>query len=142
VSNDRQIFCETDYFKRLDLLRAKCNQALRGPHINALGKKYHLDHFTCSVCPKVFRQLDKYFEINDKVYCQDHYSLMFATKCGGCQTAVLNNFVEMNKESIIEQWHPECYMIFKVCFVRFIIVAVERDDRIFKASSARAIVRG
>ena len=48
-SNVIQIFCENDYFKRLDLLCSKCGQALRGPHINALGKKFHIDHFTCSV---------------------------------------------------------------------------------------------
>lgn len=90
--------------------------ALRGPHINALGKKYHLDHFTCSVCPTVFRQHDQYFERDGNVYCQYHYSVLFAAKCGGCQTAVLKNFVEMNKEEVVEQWHPECYMIYKVIF--------------------------
>jgi len=30
--------CETDYFRRLDLICAKCGGALRGPHINALNK--------------------------------------------------------------------------------------------------------
>ena len=41
-----KIYCETDYFKRLDLLCARCGFALRGSYINALGKKFHLEHFT------------------------------------------------------------------------------------------------
>ncbi|KAJ3208078.1 hypothetical protein HK099_000135, partial [Clydaea vesicula] len=113
-----RIYCENDYFRRLDLLCAKCGSALRGPHINALGKKYHLDHFTCSICPVSFKQRDKYFEQDGKVYCQDHYSVLFAARCGGCQTAVLKNFVEMNRDETVEQWHPECYIIFKLWNVK------------------------
>lgn len=118
-TGDKVILCERDYFRRLDLLCAKCGQALRGAHINALNKKYHLEHFTCSVCSTVFRQHDSYYEREGQVYCQQHYSLLFAAKCGGCHTAVLKNFVEMTtKVSKIEQWHPECYMIFKLWNVR------------------------
>ncbi|KAJ3204848.1 hypothetical protein HDU67_009256 [Dinochytrium kinnereticum] len=67
------VFCEKDYFAKLDLLCAKRGLALRGPHINASGKKY-----------------------------------------GGCRTAGLKNFVEMNRDVARQQWHPECYMIYKV----------------------------
>ncbi|KAJ3056754.1 hypothetical protein HK097_004615 [Rhizophlyctis rosea] len=116
--NIPQMYCEKDYFRRLDLLCAKCGGALRGPHINALNKKYHLEHFTCSVCPTVFRQHDSYYERDGQVYCQYHYSILYAAKCGGCQTAVLKNFVEFNKENLVEQWHPECYMIYKLWNVK------------------------
>ncbi|KAJ3416289.1 hypothetical protein HDV05_002229 [Chytridiales sp. JEL 0842] len=107
------VYCEKDYFARLDLLCAKCGTALRGPHISALDRKYHLEHFTCSVCPTVFRQHDSYYERNGDVYCQYHYSVLFASKCGGCQTAVLKKFVEMSKDQVVQQWHPECYMVYK-----------------------------
>ncbi|KAI9014938.1 hypothetical protein BC832DRAFT_177906 [Gaertneriomyces semiglobifer] len=113
-----QVFCEKDYFRRLDLLCAKCGGALRGAHINALGKKYHLEHFTCSVCPTVFRQHDSYYERDGQVYCQLHYSALVAAKCGGCQTPVLGNFVEVSKDKRTEQWHPECYMIYKLWNVK------------------------
>ncbi|KAI8612853.1 hypothetical protein BC830DRAFT_1220146, partial [Chytriomyces sp. MP71] len=49
------------------------------------------------------------------VYCLFHYSVLFAAKCGGCQTAVLKKFVEMRKEGVLYQWHPQCYMIYKSC---------------------------
>ncbi|KAJ3023246.1 hypothetical protein HKX48_003850 [Thoreauomyces humboldtii] len=110
----KHFFCEKDYFRRLDLLCAKCGGALRGAHIDALGKKYHLEHFTCTVCPTVFRQHDSYYEQEGHVYCQLHYSFLFAAKCGGCKTAVLKSFVETNKGAWTEKWHPECYMIYKL----------------------------
>ncbi|KAK1023672.1 Rho-type GTPase activating protein Rga1, partial [Friedmanniomyces endolithicus] len=50
--------CETDYFRRLDLLCYACGGALRGSYITALDRKYHIEHFTCSVCPTVFGAQD------------------------------------------------------------------------------------
>jgi hypothetical protein len=48
------------------------------------------------------------------VYCHYHYSTRFATKCAGCNTAILKQFVEINRNMRDECWHPECYMINKV----------------------------
>lgn len=114
--------CETDYFRRLDLICAKCGGALRGPHINALNKKYHLDHFTCTVCNVVFQPNASYYEYNGNIYCQNHYSALFAQKCGGCHTPVLRQLIEVNKNNETqEQWHPECYMIYKSWNVRLVL---------------------
>lgn len=88
------IYCEKDYFKRLNLICARCGQALRGPYIRVNQTKYHIEHFSCSVCATVFRQHDSYYEKEGNVYCGLHYSILFASKCGGCNTAVLKNFVE------------------------------------------------
>jgi len=46
--------------------------------------------------------------------CHFHYSTQFAVKCVGCETAILKQFVEMNRNGRDECWHPECYMISKV----------------------------
>ncbi|GAA5842625.1 hypothetical protein JCM9279_003642 [Rhodotorula babjevae] len=110
----RQVpLCETDYFRRLGLLCHKCGQALRGSYITALDMKFHVEHFTCSVCPTVFGPQDSYYEHAGSVYCHFHYSTRFAVKCTGCRTAILKQFVEINRNSIDEHWHPECYMIHK-----------------------------
>ncbi|GAA5861735.1 hypothetical protein JCM3774_002689 [Rhodotorula dairenensis] len=110
----RQVpLCETDYFRRLNLLCNKCGQALRGSYITALDMKFHVEHFTCSVCPTVFGPQDSYYEHAGSVYCHFHYSTRFAVKCTGCRTAILKQFVEINRNSIDEHWHPECYMIHK-----------------------------
>ena len=77
-------------------------------------KKYHVEHFTCSVCPTVFGPQDSYYEHENDVYCHFHYSTRFATKCAGCNSAILKQFVEINRNNRDECWHPECYMINKV----------------------------
>lgn len=110
--------CETDYFRRLGLLCYQCGGALRGSYITALERKYHVDHFTCSLCPTVFGAQDSYYEHDGQVYCHYHYSTQFAQKCNGCQTAILKQFVEIFRNGQNQHWHPECYMIHKFWNVR------------------------
>lgn len=110
--------CETDYFRRLGLLCQKCGGALRGSYITALDRKYHVDHFTCSLCPTVFGAQDSYYEHDGQVYCHYHYSTQFAQRCSGCKTAILKQFVEIFRNQQNQHWHPECYMIHKFWNVR------------------------
>ncbi|KAF2400510.1 RhoGAP-domain-containing protein [Trichodelitschia bisporula] len=110
--------CEKDYFKRLDLLCAKCGGALRGSYITALERKYHIEHFTCSVCPTIFGAQDSYYEHEGSVYCHYHYSTRFAQRCHGCHNAILKQFVEIFRNGENQHWHPECYMIHKYWNVR------------------------
>lgn len=105
--------CEYDYFKKLDLICFECDNALRGPYINALGNKYHLEHFKCSTCGVVFDSDESYYEHDNKIFCHMHYSKLFATKCEGCQSSIVKQFVELYKGGRSQQWHPECYMVFK-----------------------------
>lgn len=105
--------CETDYFRRLDLLCHTCGEALRGSYITALEKKFHIEHFTCSMCPTVFSTQDSYYEHDGNVYCHYHFSLEFAQRCYGCQTSILKQFVEILRNGQNQHWHPECYMIQK-----------------------------
>lgn len=86
---------------------------LRASH-SSLDKKFHVEHFTCSLCPTLFGPQDSYYEHDGDVYCHFHYSTRFATKCAGCNSAILKQFVEINRNSRDECWHPECYMINKV----------------------------
>jgi RhoGAP domain/LIM domain len=110
--------CETDYFRRLELLCYECGGALRGSYITALDRKYHIEHFTCSVCPTIFGASDSYYEHEGRVYCHFHYSTQFAQRCNGCQTAILKQFVEIFRNGQNQHWHPECYMIHKFWNVR------------------------
>ncbi|KZT10069.1 RhoGAP-domain-containing protein [Laetiporus sulphureus 93-53] len=112
--------CERDYFRRLNLICAKCGMALRGSYITACNKKYHVEHFTCSVCPTLFGPQDSYYEHDGDVFCHYHYSTRFATKCAGCNSAILKQFVEINRNMRDECWHPECYMINKFWNVKVV----------------------
>ncbi|KAL0067181.1 Rho-type GTPase activating protein Rga1 [Marasmius tenuissimus] len=116
----QQPLCERDYFRRLNLICAKCGMALRGSYITACSKKFHVEHFTCSICPTLFGPQDSYYEHDGDVYCHFHYSTRFATKCAGCSTAILKQFVEINRNQRDECWHPECYMINKFWNVKVV----------------------
>ncbi|KAF9332019.1 hypothetical protein BG006_005112 [Podila minutissima] len=120
--------CERDYFRRLNLLCYSCGEALRGSYITALENKYHLDHFTCSICPTVFGPQDSYYEHESKVYCHYHYSVHYAVKCAGCRTAILKQFVEINRNGLDEHWHPECYMINKFWNVKLSFAPKGEDE--------------
>ncbi|CAN3373208.1 rho-GTPase-activating protein Lrg1p [Diutina rugosa] len=115
--------CEYDYFKRLDLICFTCNKALRGPYITALGNKYHLEHFKCAVCHKVFEADESYYEHDNNIYCHFHYSRQFAAKCEGCHSSIVKQFVELYRGGRNQQWHPECYMVHK-----FWNVSIETDQ--------------
>ncbi|KAI6112638.1 hypothetical protein F5141DRAFT_1195407 [Pisolithus sp. B1] len=116
----QQPLCEKDYFRRLNLICANCGSALRGSYITACNKKYHVEHFTCSLCSTVFGPQDSYYEHDGDVYCHFHYSTRFATKCAGCSSAILKQFVEINRNMRDECWHPECYMINKFWNVKVV----------------------
>ncbi|KAG6886221.1 hypothetical protein C0993_010783 [Termitomyces sp. T159_Od127] len=116
----QQPLCERDYFRRLNLICAKCSMALRGSYITACNKKFHVEHFTCSLCSTLFGPSDSYYEHEGDVYCHFHYSTRFATKCAGCNSAILKQFVEINRNARDECWHPECYMINKFWNVKVV----------------------
>ncbi|KAG9088052.1 hypothetical protein FS749_002460, partial [Ceratobasidium sp. UAMH 11750] len=116
----QQPLCERDYFKRLNLICAKCDMALRGSYITACDKKYHVEHFTCSVCPTLFGPQDSYYEHDGAVFCHWHYSTRFAVKCVGCNSAILKQFVEINRNQRDSAFHPECYLIHKFWNVKVV----------------------
>ncbi|ORY60149.1 RhoGAP domain-containing protein [Pseudomassariella vexata] len=134
--------CETDYFRRLGLLCYQCGGALRGSYITALDRKYHVDHFTCSLCSTVFGAQDSYYEHDGNVYCHYHYSTQFAQRCNGCHTAILKQFVEIFRNGQNQHWHPECYMIHKFWNVRLSVNPEMEEQRPEIADShSRELVR-
>lgn len=113
VNSETVALCELDYFKKLDLICHTCQKALRGPYITALNRKYHVEHFTCHVCHRVFESDENFYEHDDAVFCHYHYSKLYASHCEGCQSSILKQFVEVYRGGRQQQWHPECYMVHK-----------------------------
>ena len=112
---DATILCENDYYRRMKLICNKCNQPLKGPHVQAVGKKFHLEHFTCYLCATTFGPEDVYYEHQKNVYCHYHFSVEFAHKCVGCNMQILEKFVESEDTKNRGCWHPECFLLFKAC---------------------------
>ncbi|KAL2692546.1 hypothetical protein Neosp_002956 [[Neocosmospora] mangrovei] len=107
--------CERDYFRRLDLLCFKCDQALRESYISALDRKYHLDHFMCDDCGVIFNASDSYYEYENKLVCVLDYLKAYASRCEACKFPILARFVDSAdfEDGPSTVWHPECYMIKK-----------------------------
>lgn len=105
--------CEYDYFKILNLLCFVCNSPIRNDYILAFGNKYHINHFKCEFCDKVFDINENYYEKEKKVYCHYHYSKLFAYLCNGCNSPIFKKYIEVNENNNDYKWHIECYMVYK-----------------------------
>ncbi|KAG5513491.1 hypothetical protein PMAC_000923 [Pneumocystis sp. 'macacae'] len=107
--NGQQPLCETDYFRRSDLLCISCGKALQGMYILALNKKYHIDHFTCSICLATFTPEDSYY-------------------CNGCQFIISKQFTEILRNGQKEYWHVGCYTIYKFWRVKLASQTKDLND--------------
>lgn len=62
-------------------LCSSCNEYITDKCINALGKFWHLQHFTCAKCKKVISQ---HYNVKEELpYCVDCMPDSFS-KCKGC----------------------------------------------------------
>ncbi|KLJ10420.1 hypothetical protein EMPG_14208 [Blastomyces silverae] len=104
--------CETDLFRRLDMLCSQCGGALRDLYISALGRKYHMDHFTCHSCQHVIGAGDNYYIHGGKAYCKKDYMAKYADRCYGCGMAIMDQYIKvyMPKKRV---WHERCYKTHK-----------------------------
>ncbi|KAL9616062.1 MAG: hypothetical protein Q9160_009033, partial [Pyrenula sp. 1 TL-2023] len=87
---DKVPLCETDYFHRLDLL----------------------------FCGIRFGANDSYYEHEDQVLCNYHYTTMYALKCASCNEPMLKQFVEILQDGVRLSRHPECHLIYKTFGVK------------------------
>ncbi|PGG99379.1 hypothetical protein AJ80_09375 [Polytolypa hystricis UAMH7299] len=109
--SNQGVLCETDFYRRLDLLCTRCGRALRGSYATALDKKYHLEHFTCTTCHDGLNLLDSYYGHDGDIYCQYHYSTELASRCLGCHIPILKRFAQIERNGQQQSWHLDCYMI-------------------------------
>lgn len=80
--------------------------------VTALEKTWHTEHFFCAQCGKQFGE-EGFHERDGKPYCREDYFDMFAPKCGGCNRAIMENYIS----ALNSQWHPDCF----VCRVGIIL---------------------
>ncbi|OLY83677.1 Rho-type GTPase-activating protein 1 [Smittium mucronatum] len=117
-SSDPKVYCQRHYQEKMDLICERCNAPLDGLYVTGLGKKYHPQHFTCSVCPTEFGPDGTYYEHENKAYCLFHYTYLVSSKCSGCQQPIMKLYLQIYSRGEEERWHPECYMIYKFWNVR------------------------
>ncbi|XP_041455447.1 paxillin-like isoform X2 [Lytechinus variegatus] len=102
---DAQAFCEECYHDFFAPKCAYCNGPIKDRCVTAMDKTWHPDHFFCAQCGKTFGD-SGFHEKNGRAYCRDDYFDMFAPKCGGCNRAIMDNFIT----ALNAQWHPDCFV--------------------------------
>jgi paxillin len=102
---DSEPYCETDYHNLFSPRCAYCNASILDKCITALDKTWHPEHFFCAHCGKSFGD-DGYHEKDGRPFCREDYFELFAPKCGGCNTAITDNYIS----ALSTQWHPECFV--------------------------------
>ncbi len=67
---------------------AACNKQILAKVVNALGRQWHPEHFTCAVCEMELGQVT-YYETNGRPYCEKDYHELFAPRCAYCNGPIL-----------------------------------------------------
>ncbi|XP_071518084.1 uncharacterized protein [Panulirus ornatus] len=98
-------YCEPDYHNLFSPRCAYCNGPILDKCVTALDKTWHPEHFFCTQCGNTFGD-DGFHEKDGKPYCRDDYFNMFAPKCGGCNSPIMENYIS----ALNAQWHPECFV--------------------------------
>ncbi|XP_033230185.1 paxillin isoform X7 [Belonocnema kinseyi] len=98
-------YCEPDYHNLFSPRCNYCNGPILDKCVTALEKTWHTEHFFCAQCGKQFGE-EGFHERDGKPYCRDDYFDMFAPKCGGCNRAIMENYIS----ALNSQWHPDCFV--------------------------------
>ncbi|VDK30782.1 unnamed protein product [Dibothriocephalus latus] len=75
-TKDGLLYCESHQQDATSLICASCSQPISGRCINAMGKRFHLQHFVCTYC---LRQLNTgtFKERASKPYCSTCFRQLF-----------------------------------------------------------------
>jgi len=98
-------FCEQDYHHLFSPRCGYCTGPILDKCISALDNTWHPEHFLCKGCGKQLGE-EGFHEKGDSAYCKTCYFDQFAPKCGGCSTAITENYIS----SLNQQWHPGCFV--------------------------------
>jgi hypothetical protein len=93
---------------------AHCNKPVVGQVVEALGQKWHPEHFVCTVCGSGFPD-GKYFDKDNQPYCEKDFRAKFMT-CKSCNQPITGKAVT----ALNSVWHPEhfaCQVCRKVHFL-------------------------
>jgi len=105
LERDGHAFCERCFYSAFSFKCAGCGQPIRGEFINAMGERWHPEHFSCFYCHKSFAG-GAYFEYQGKPYCEQHYHQVTGAICAGCGQPVGTRSVD----ALGKKWHPEHFV--------------------------------
>ena len=67
---------------------AACKKPILAKVLDALGRQWHPEHFTCASC-EVELSNATYYESNGRPYCEKDYHELYAPRCAYCNGPIL-----------------------------------------------------
>lgn len=68
---------------------AACKKPILAKVLDALGRQWHPEHFTCASCEAELANVT-YYESNGRPYCEKDYHELFAPRCAYCNGPILD----------------------------------------------------
>ncbi|CAG0897898.1 unnamed protein product [Darwinula stevensoni] len=85
-----------------------CKKPIVGQVVTALGKTWHVEHFTCAHCNQELGA-KTFFERDGLPYCEPDYHNLFSPRCAYCNGPILDKCIT----ALEKTWHPEHFFCVK-----------------------------
>ncbi|XP_037910720.1 PDZ and LIM domain protein Zasp isoform X2 [Hermetia illucens] len=106
VEEKGELYCEFCFERYLAPTCSKCANKIKGDCLNAIGKHYHPECFTCSYCGKLFGNSPFFLEEGEP-YCEADWNELFTTKCFACGFPVEAG--DRWVEALNHNYHSQCF---------------------------------
>ncbi|CAD6998658.1 unnamed protein product [Ceratitis capitata] len=106
VEEKGDLYCEYCFEKYLAPSCSKCGGKIKGDCLNAIGKQFHPECFTCGHCGKLFGNTPFFLE-DGNAYCEADWNELFTTKCFACGFPVEAG--DRWVEALNHNYHSQCF---------------------------------
>uniref|UniRef100_A0A336MFY0 CSON014743 protein n=1 Tax=Culicoides sonorensis TaxID=179676 RepID=A0A336MFY0_CULSO len=106
VEEKGDLYCEYCFEQYLAPNCSKCVKKIKGDCLNAIGRQFHPECFTCSYCGKLFGNSPFFLEEGEP-YCQNDWNELFTTKCFACGFPVEAG--DRWVEALNNNYHSQCF---------------------------------
>ncbi|XP_073845538.1 Z band alternatively spliced PDZ-motif protein 52 isoform X31 [Musca autumnalis] len=106
VEEKGDLYCEYCFEKYLAPTCSKCAGKIKGDCLNAIGKHFHPECFSCGHCGKLFGNTPFFLE-DGMPYCEADWNELFTTKCFACGFPVEAG--DRWVEALNHNYHSQCF---------------------------------
>ncbi|XP_059615660.1 PDZ and LIM domain protein Zasp-like isoform X2 [Phlebotomus argentipes] len=106
VEEKGNLYCEYCFEKYIAPACSKCSAKIKGDCLNAIGKHFHPECFTCAYCGKLFGNSPFFLEEGNP-YCEADWNELFTTKCFACGFPVEAG--DRWVEALSHNYHSQCF---------------------------------
>ncbi|KAI9558921.1 hypothetical protein GHT06_015710 [Daphnia sinensis] len=106
VEEKKQLYCEGCFETHLAPNCARCSKRVKGDCLNAIGKQFHPECFSCTYCGSLFGNSHFYLE-DGLPYCEADWNELFTTKCYACGYPIEAG--DRWVEAMNNNYHSQCF---------------------------------